>query len=82
MTWYGRMDGLFMRLGFTKSKANSNLHFKVEGKILGMILLHGGDLFLIGEDELIINAKRMLSVGAQTLKVLNFGNSTILVRIL
>ena len=29
-TWYDRMDNFPMSLGFTKSKSNSNLYFKLE----------------------------------------------------
>ena len=28
--WYGRIDGFLMNLGFTKSKVDSNLYWKVE----------------------------------------------------
>ena len=34
-----------MTLGFTKSKEDSNLFFKVEGGILVMLLLYVNDLF-------------------------------------
>ena len=27
--WYGRIDGFLVRLGFTKSVVDSNLHYKV-----------------------------------------------------
>ena len=43
-----------MGLGFTKSKADSNLYFKFERRIL----VYVDHLFLIGEDELIVDAKR------------------------
>ena len=36
-----------MDLGFTESKANSNLYFKVEGGRPVMLLLYVDDLFLI-----------------------------------
>ena len=36
-----------MSLGFTKSKADSNLYFKVEDERLVMLLLYVDDLFLI-----------------------------------
>ena len=36
-----------MNLGFTESKVDSNLYFKVEGGILVMLLLYVDDLFLI-----------------------------------
>ena len=30
IAWYGRIDGFLMSLGFTKSKEDSNLYYKVE----------------------------------------------------
>ena len=50
-----------MTLGFFESKAYSNLCFKVEGRILLMLLLYVDDLFLIGEEELITYARRILA---------------------
>ena len=44
-TWYDRMDSLLMVLGFTESKADSNLYFKVKGGILVMLLLCVDALF-------------------------------------
>ena len=38
-TWYDKMDIFLMSQGFTKSKADSNLYFKVEGEIPMMLLL-------------------------------------------
>ena len=40
------MDNLMMALGFTESKADSNLYFKVEIGIPMMLLLYVDDLFL------------------------------------
>ena len=40
------MDNLLMALGFTKSKADSNFYFKVEGGIPVMLLLYVDDLLL------------------------------------
>ena len=45
-TWYDRMDSLLMDLGFTESKVDSNLCFKVEGRRPVMLLLYVDDLFL------------------------------------
>ena len=42
-TWYDRLDRLLITLGFTESKADSNLYFKVEDQ---MVLLYVDDLFL------------------------------------
>ena len=45
-TWYGMMDSFLMSLGFTKSKVDSNLYFKVEDEIPVILLLYVDDLFL------------------------------------
>ena len=55
--WYGRIDGFLMSLGFTESKANSNLYYKIEGDGLMILLLYVDDLFLIGEDKPINKCK-------------------------
>ena len=41
-----RMDRLLITLGFTKSKVDSNLCFKVEGGRRVMLLLNVDDIFL------------------------------------
>ena len=43
---FDRMDRLLMTLGFTESKSNSNLYFKVEGGIPVTLMLYVNDLFL------------------------------------
>ena len=60
-TWYSRMDNFVMSLGFTKSKADSNLYFKVEGGRPMMLLLYVDDLFRTSEDELKKDARRRLA---------------------
>ena len=47
-TWYGRIDSFLSSLGFTKSKADSNLYFKVEDGNPVMLLLYVDDLFVTG----------------------------------
>ena len=54
------MDNLLMALGFTKSKEDSNLYFKVESGRPVMLLLYVDDLILSGEDELIKYARRRI----------------------
>ena len=49
-----------MNLGFSESKSNSNLCFKVEGGIPVMLLLYVDDVFLTGKEELIKDARRRL----------------------
>ena len=47
-----------MSLGFTKSKEDSNLYYKVEGDGLMILLLYVDDLFLTGEDNPINECKK------------------------
>ena len=51
-----------MVLGFTKSKEDSKIYFKVEGRRPMMLLLYVDHMFLTREDEIIVYAKRKLSV--------------------
>ena len=60
-TWYGRIDSFLSSLGFTKSKADSNLYYKVEDGNPVMLLLYVDDLFVIGMDGLITDTKRKLA---------------------
>ena len=55
------MDSLLMDLGFTESKAYSNLCFKVEGEKLVMLLLYVDELFLTGNEEIFKVARRILA---------------------
>ena len=48
-------------LGFTKSKADSNLYYKVEEGNPVILLLYVDDLFVTGEDESIADMKRKLA---------------------
>ena len=57
-TWYGRIDSFLTSLGFTKSKADSNLYYKVEEANPMILLLYVDDLFVTGEDGLIANTKK------------------------
>ena len=61
-TLYGRIDSFLSSLGFTKSKADSNLYYKVEDGNPVMLLLYVDDLFVIGMDGLIADTKRKLAV--------------------
>ena len=48
-------------MGFTKSKADSNLYYKVEEGNPTILLLYVDDLFVTGEDGLITDTKRKLA---------------------
>ena len=61
-TWCVRMDGFLMSLVFTKSKEDPNIYFKFEGEKLVMLLLYVDDMFLMGEDELIKDARRIFVI--------------------
>ena len=49
-TWHGRIDSFLSSLEFTKSKAYSNLYYKVEDGNPMMLLLYVDDLFVTGTD--------------------------------
>jgi len=59
--WYARIDSYLMKLGFTRSKANLNLYFKVEKDKPLILILYVDDLFLTGDDPLIHQCKRKLA---------------------
>jgi hypothetical protein len=59
--WYAHIDSYLMRLGFSKSHADPNLYYKVVNNALVILLLYVDELFLIGEEPLIIQCKKELS---------------------
>jgi hypothetical protein len=59
--WYGRIDSFLMSLGFTKSKEDSNLYFKVMNDEPVILLLYVDELFLTREERLIIECKKRLA---------------------
>jgi hypothetical protein len=59
--WYGRIDNFLRSLGFTKSKVDSNLYFKVMNDEPMTLLLYVDDLFLTGEENLITECKKRLT---------------------
>jgi hypothetical protein len=58
---YGRIDSFPTSLGFTKSKVHSNLYFKVMNDEPVIFLLYVDDLFLTGEENVIIECKKKLT---------------------
>jgi len=60
-TCYGRTNGFLTSLGFTKSKADANLYYKVNNIGIVILLLYVDDLFLTGDEEVIFESKRELS---------------------
>jgi hypothetical protein len=59
--WYGRMDNYLMRLGFSKSHADPNLYYKVMDNAPIILLLYVDDLFITGEESLIIQCNKELA---------------------
>jgi hypothetical protein len=59
--WYGRIDIFLTSLGFTKSKDDSNLYFKVMNDEPMILLLYVDDLFLSREENLITECKKKLT---------------------
>jgi hypothetical protein len=59
--WYGRIDSFLMSLGFTKSKVDPNLYFKIENDGPVILLLYVDDLFLTDEEKLITDCKKKLA---------------------
>ena len=60
-SWYERIDGFLMNLGFTKSTDDTNLYYKVENDGIMILLLYVDDLFLIGKEKLINECKKKLA---------------------
>ena len=56
--WYIRIDDFLMSLSFTKSKADSNLYYKVEDDEIMILLLYVDDLFLTRKEKLISGCKK------------------------
>jgi hypothetical protein len=59
--WYGHIDNFLMSLGFTKSKADSNLYFKIMDNEPVILLLYVDNLFLAREENLIVECKQRLA---------------------
>jgi hypothetical protein len=59
--WYGRIDSFLVSLGFTKSKVDCNLYFKVMNEEHVILLLYVDDLFLTREENIITHCKKKLA---------------------
>jgi hypothetical protein len=56
--WYGRIDSFLTSLGFTKSKVDYNLYFKVMNDEPIIFFLYVDELFLTREEKFIIDCKK------------------------
>ena len=59
--WYGIIDSLLTRFGFTKIKVDPNLYMKIMDDEIVILLVYVDDLFLIGNEKHITNCKKKLS---------------------
>jgi len=59
--WYARIDSFLKSLGFTKSTADPNLYFKSEDGYPIILILYVDDMFLIGNEKLIVGCKKELT---------------------
>ena len=59
--WYSRKYNYLHKLGFLKNEADPNLYFKVVENQPLILILYGNDLFLTGEEILIVEYKRDLT---------------------
>jgi hypothetical protein len=60
--WYDMIDSFLMSLGFTKSKANTQIYFNIENDGLVILLLYVDDLFFTDGENLITDCKKKPSV--------------------
>jgi hypothetical protein len=60
--WYGRIDSFLQSLGLSKSIEDPNLYIKIATNHPVILVLYVEDLFLTGEEHLIAQIKRELSV--------------------
>jgi hypothetical protein len=60
--WYGDIDSFLTSLGFTKSKVDSNLYFKVMNDKPVILLLYVDDLFLTEEENIITECKKRFAL--------------------
>jgi hypothetical protein len=59
--WYGKIESFLMSLGFTKSKEDSNLYFKVVDGGRMILLLYVDDMFQTRDEKLVTQSKRKLA---------------------
>ena len=59
--WYGRINSFIASLGFTRSKVDPNLYFKVMDDDPIILLLYVDGLFLTGKQNKISECKKKLT---------------------
>ena len=59
--WCGRIDSFLMSMGFSKSKVDPNLPYKVVEDVPIILLLYVDELFLTGNEKQIMESKKKLA---------------------
>jgi len=59
--WYARIDGFLKSLGFIENVVDSHLYFKVVDGFPVILILYVDDLFLTGNEKLIVGCKEDIS---------------------
>ena len=57
-SWYGRIDSFLTRMGFSKSKSDPNLYYKVVEDEPIILLLYVDDIFLTGNEKQVVECKK------------------------
>jgi hypothetical protein len=60
-SWYEKMDGFLMSLGFNKSVVDLNLYYHIVGNKCLILVLYVDDLFLTSSERLIVECKKELT---------------------
>jgi hypothetical protein len=60
-SWYEKIDGYLMSLGFDKIVADPNLYYHIVGDKCLILVLYVDDLFLTGSESLIVECKCALT---------------------
>jgi hypothetical protein len=60
-SWYDKMDGFVMSLGFNKSVIDPNLYYHIDGNECLILVLYVDDLFLTSSERLIVECKQALT---------------------
>jgi hypothetical protein len=60
-SWYEKMDGFLMSLGFNKSVVDPNLYYHIVGNACLILVLYVDDLFLTSLETLIFKCKKALT---------------------
>jgi hypothetical protein len=60
--WYSRIHSFLLQMDFEKSKVDQNLYYIIQGEDPLILILYVDNLFIIGEEELIVDYNRGLAL--------------------